>query len=750
MLRPVFRQLGAGKLTILTFHKVPKVAHPLAGEEVPLSSFERVLKLALQAFQILPLADALAALKAGRLPAGAACITFDDGYPDWLGGPIPLLQKHQAHATFFITTGQFHGEPMWNERILYAVAAAPRDARPFLLQDVAAHPLLLDTPSHKSETIKKLDALLKYQPPNKKAQLLAQLESHVGVSRSLAPMMSVADLRSIHAMGFGIGAHSVSHPILSMCTPKQALQEIAGAREDLESLIRAPVSAFAYPNGIPDRDFTAEHVAMVRQAGYSCALTTQRGVATIHTPEFQIPRFTPWGPETLRMALQLARNFREQPKLVEESSGGKRKALMVAFHFPPQAGSSGILRTLNFVKYLPRSGWQSIVLSAHPRAYVECREDLLKSIPAETRVVRAPALDAAKHLSMKGKYPGWLALPDRWASWWPGGVAAGMRLIREQKPDVIWSTYPIATAHLIAYSLARRSGLPWIADFRDPMINGGYPSNRLQRMTWLWLEARVLQQATRCVFTTERAAHVYRARYPDHAAKCVVIENGYDEEAFEGNSPNRLAVPLDSLLMLHSGIIYPQDRDPSAFFQAISLLLKQGILARERLCIRFRAPQHVDELKVLAERYGVADVVDVAPPIPYRQAIAEMMGANLLLVFQGGNFNSQIPAKIYEYLRSSRTILGLVDPKGDTARKLETFHGVELVAIDSVEKITQMISKLNAEFKSSSPTETSDANIELIKRYSREAQAQLLAEVLELARVSTLLGSHREQSVSQP
>jgi peptidoglycan/xylan/chitin deacetylase (PgdA/CDA1 family)/glycosyltransferase involved in cell wall biosynthesis len=739
MLRPVFRRLGAGKLTILTFHKVPLTAHPLAPGEVTLATFERVLKLALEVFQILPLTEALAALKANRLPPAAACITFDDGYPDWLQGPIPLLQKHQAHATFFITTGQFHGEPMWNERILHAIAAAPSHAQALEFQGVACRPLLFDTPNHRTQTIQTLDMLLKYQPPEKKERLLAQLEAHAGVSRTHAPVMSADDVRAIHAMGFGIGAHSVSHPILSMCTPAQALQEMAGARESLEAIIRAPVSAFAYPNGIPGQDFTAEHVAIAKQAGYSCALTTQAGVATAETPLFQVPRFTPWGPEPLRMVWQLARNFREPPKLVEELPSGKRKVLMVAFHFPPQAGSSGILRTLNFVKYLPRNGWQPTVLSAHPRAYVECRDDLLKSIPPETRVVRAQALDAAKHLSIKGKYPGWFALPDRWASWWLGGLVAGLRIIREQKPDVIWSTYPIATAHLIAYSLAKRTGLPWIADFRDPMINGGYPSNRLQRKTWQWLESRVFQQATRCVFTTERAAQLYRSRYPAQAHKCLVIENGYDEEAFEGNAPQRTGVPEGGILMLHSGIIYPQERDPSAFFAAVRAWLDAGGADASKLIIRFRAPYHGDEVAQLAALHGLTANVEIAPPVPYQVAIAEMLGADLLLVFQGSSFNAQVPAKIYEYLRTGNPVLGLVDPAGDTAKKLAEFKRVGLADIQSPQAIQAVLEEWYESRKDEGAADASAFNIQTIRSNSRLSHAMRLASVLAESSTRTVV-----------
>lgn len=731
MIEALFKVVASAKLTILLFHKVPRHTHPLLDADIGLAEFERVLQFATRAFRILPLGDALAALKANRLPPRAACITFDDGYPDWLHGPVPLLEKYNAHATFFVTTGQFAGVPMWNERILHAVAQAAPGASPLVLPELGPAGLSLGTEAEKRHAIRRLDQLVKYEKPEAKERLLQQLEQHVGATMSQVPVMLADDLRAIHAKGFGVGAHAVTHPILSMCTPSQALDEIGGAKEDLEALLRAPVDAFAYPNGIPQKDFTAEHIAMVKRAGYRSALTTHRGVATADTSLFQVPRFTPWGPSATRMSLQLLRNLREQPVVLQETHTATKKALMVAFHFPPQAGSSGILRTLNFAKYLPQNGWQPIVLSAHPRAYVECRDDLLKSIPADTQVVRAPALDAAKHLSIRGKYPGWFALPDRWGTWWPGGVWAGLRIIREQKPDVIWSTYPISTAHLIGATLAKRSGLPWIADFRDPMVNGAYPPNGLQRKAWQWIERRVVEGAARCVFTTERAAQMYRERYPAQAGKCVVIENGFDEEAFTGNQPNRMGVPQDSFLLLHSGIIYPKDRDPSAFFEAIALLLEQGVLSRNRLCIRFRAPHHGDEVRALAERYGVADVVDVAPPIPYREAIAEMMGADLLLVFQGQHFNSQIPAKIYEYLRTRKPILGLVDKKGDTANQLNLFASVELADIQICLDIVAAMRKwLNHRLEGSFEDQLR-IDAEKVQRFSRIAQAKTLALIAE-------------------
>src|SRR5882762_1200482 len=110
-----------------------------------------------------------------------------------------------------------------------------------------------------------------------------------------------------------------------------------------------------------------------------------------------------------------------------------RRLLMVAFHFPPFAGSSGVQRTLRFAQHLPTFGWQAVVLSAHPRAYETTSDDLLSEIPSDTHVERAFALDTARHLSIANRYPAALARPDRWMSWRWGAVAAGMRLIERFK-----------------------------------------------------------------------------------------------------------------------------------------------------------------------------------------------------------------------------------------------------------------------------------------------------------------------------
>src|SRR5215210_1036845 len=101
-----------------------------------------------------------------------------------------------------------------------------------------------------------------------------------------------------------------------------------------------------------------------------------------------------------------------------------KRVLMVAYHFPPMSVSSGMQRTLRFAQYLPEYGWEPLILTAHQRVYPAVSEASLAEVPAHLSVRRAFALDTAQHLSFRGAYPGWLATPDRWWSWWLGAVPA--------------------------------------------------------------------------------------------------------------------------------------------------------------------------------------------------------------------------------------------------------------------------------------------------------------------------------------
>jgi Glycosyltransferase Family 4 len=372
-----------------------------------------------------------------------------------------------------------------------------------------------------------------------------------------------------------------------------------------------------------------------------------------------------------------------------------RRVLMIAYHFPPLAGSSGIQRTLRFVRYLPEFGWEPIVLTAHPRAYERNSDDQLADIPEGVIVVRAPAFDAARHFAVAGRYPGFLARPDRWVSWLPGAVWAGRKLIRKYRPHALWSTYPIATAHLIGHALHRASGLPWIADFRDPMAQEGYPADPKTWASFKRIEETTFKSAASCTFTTPSAVRMYRERYPETPAeRTALIENGYDEDSFvglEASAASKGSLHPGKLTLLHSGIVYPSERDPTQLFRAMGALLKSGRLNPTRFVLRLRATAHDDWLKSLAAEHGITDMIELAPPLPYREALEEMLRTDGLLVLQADNCNAQIPAKLYEYLRCRRPILGLTDPVGDTAEALRQAGCDHIARLDSSKQIAEAL-----------------------------------------------------------
>jgi glycosyltransferase involved in cell wall biosynthesis len=402
---------------------------------------------------------------------------------------------------------------------------------------------------------------------------------------------------------------------------------------------------------------------------------------------------------------------------------------MVAFHFPPYTGSSGVQRTLRFVQHLPAHGWRPIVLSAHPRAYPQTSSDLLASIPSEVIVRRAFGLDASRHLSVAGRYPAALARPDRWATWRYSAVLSGLQLIRRHRPRAIWTTAPIPTAHAIGLALHRLTGLPWIADFRDPMIDEQISMDARSRQALLRLEARILRHARFSVFCAPAAAALYTARYPRTPSdRIAVIENGFDEESFAARAAGPISRPTraEAVTLLHSGFVYPVERDPTHLFAAMASLRRRAVPVVVR--VRFRASGNEVLLRALAERQGVSDLVELLPPVSYRAALEEMLEAQGLLLLQGAEVNDAIPAKLYEYLRAYRPILGLTAEGGYTAGTLRA-AGIDSIApLHDSNRIEQVLDRFAGDLVAGRAAAADPA---FVNSCSRAMRAKDLAALLD-------------------
>jgi glycosyltransferase involved in cell wall biosynthesis len=305
-----------------------------------------------------------------------------------------------------------------------------------------------------------------------------------------------------------------------------------------------------------------------------------------------------------------------------------------------------------------------------------------------------------------------------------------MGIIRKKRIEVIFSTYPIATALLIGYAVHRLSGKPWVVDFRDSMTEDDYPPDPIQRRAYRWLERMAVGHAARLVFTAPSARRLYLERYPSlNPARAVVIPNGYDEADFcdirPEASPPRWRQRFE---LLHTGLIYPWERDPRPFFRALARLKQRGEISASTLKVNLRASGNEREYAAMLQNLRIADIVQLLPPLPYREVLAEGAQADGLLLFQAANCNHQIPAKVYEYLRLRKPILALADAAGDTNALLKEVGGATTVDLADEDAIVGALPSFLAAVRRGTHPLPDPART---GHYSREGQTRRLAECLD-------------------
>lgn len=301
------------RLSILMYHRVLPEPDPLRGYEIDQAIFRRQLEWIAGIFRVLPLPDAVAALRAGRLPPRSLCITFDDGYRDNLSVAVPILREFGFHATFFMTTGYAGQRCMWNDMVIEAVRAT-RD--PVLdLSRFGLPTFALDGEGGPGAAVPAIVQAFKYLPAGQREQAAESFYGDAGAT-SGPLMLDEAGIRGLVDAGMEVGGHTVSHPILTTVEPRVARAEIEDNKRELERICGRRLRLFAYPNGKPGRDYGPEHVEMVRAAGFEGAVASAEGMAGRATDRFQLPRFTPWDRSRPRYLLRLLANARHARQAV--------------------------------------------------------------------------------------------------------------------------------------------------------------------------------------------------------------------------------------------------------------------------------------------------------------------------------------------------------------------------------------------------------------------------------------------------
>lgn len=384
-----------------------------------------------------------------------------------------------------------------------------------------------------------------------------------------------------------------------------------------------------------------------------------------------------------------------------------------------------------FTRHLDEQGWNTTVLTASLKAYEHWSEEQFDFIPKNVKVIRAFGRNTAKDLSFKGKYLSWMALPDKWQSWIFGGIISGIIAIKKNRPNVLVSTYPIASAHIIAYILHKLTGVAWVADLRDPMAQKNYPSDPRKKKIFQWIENKIVKHCKHVIVTTQGTLQLYRERFPKvEPSFWRLVSNGYDTQIFDGIlvSEKNTKSETEKIVLLHSGLIYPNERNPVPLFNAVSRLKKQGKINAQKFELRLRATGHDAMYAPILEELDISDIVKLQPAVPFKQALDEMVSVDCLLLLQAANCDYQIPAKAYEYLKANKPVLALTTKEGDTGQLMARSPKTTIVRLDDEREIFTALSTFIEEVKLGDYESLSEAEIE---SYSRQSQAIIFEEILK-------------------
>jgi glycosyltransferase involved in cell wall biosynthesis len=438
--------------------------------------------------------------------------------------------------------------------------------------------------------------------------------------------------------------------------------------------------------------------------------------------------------------------------------------LFAAYYFPPRGGA-GVQRSLKFVKYLRRQGWEPTVLTTgYSRRSAAYDESLAAEVPEGTEVVSVPSdEDFFVRLSRAGlgRAAGFVLRPDTAVTWVRRALAVARRLHVERPFDAVYTSVQPWSIGLLGMDMKRRFGLPWVVDFRDPWSRSMHlvwPT----KIHWLLdrrLERQYLEAADVCVVVTPTMADGLREDHPGvDASKIRVIQNGYDVEdadaapeaedgkftvVFTGKfqydwSADGGGRGLRERLRL-AGTYERRDvmldtHSPIYFLKGLEDFLRRRPQRRPRVRAVFAGLVGRGNEALVGE-LGLSDVVECPGYLPHTKSVALARSADALLLpmFTTKDGEERVPyasGKVYEYIAARRPILALAQA-GD-ARDVALGSGLGLAAPPrDVDAISRAIEELYDAWEACSRRFA--PNEEFIGRFTREALTAQLAEALDEA-----------------
>lgn len=410
------------------------------------------------------------------------------------------------------------------------------------------------------------------------------------------------------------------------------------------------------------------------------------------------------------------------------------KVLIVSLYFPP-SGGGGVQRPLKFATHLPGLGIETHVLAPDDPKWIH-RDDELQP-PTQAWVHRA------RYIGPRGRKPAEelhgthgleraatqtrllarrLLVPDENVGWNLTAIPAAIRIVRAEGIDVVLTTSPPSSVHLIGAAVKRATGVKWVADLRDSLV--AHPHRRAERAVVRAKEqgeravARlVARYADAVVGASEAISGETRGFRP--AGPVVTIANGSDFDDFAGLEYRR----NERFTITHAGSFFGK-RDPRPFLTGLA---GSGLDAVARFLGDFRSAD-----REWAGRLGLGDRLELLAYAPRRRSLELQRSSDALLLLipdAGGRGKGVLSGKVFEYLAAERPILAAVPPDGAAAALIrETGAGLVAPPDDPVE-IREALAVLEARWRAGE-LDAAPLSPEVRERLSRRARVRELADLL--------------------
>lgn len=424
-----------------------------------------------------------------------------------------------------------------------------------------------------------------------------------------------------------------------------------------------------------------------------------------------------------------------------------KRVLIITYYWPP-SGGSGVQRWVKFSKYLPSQGWQPVIYTPENPDMPSIDQSLYSDIPGEAEIIKRPITEIysiyrrisgnkgggevnpinSQKKTLKQKLMlairGNLFIPDPRISWLRPSVRFLKKYLREHPVDVIVSTGPPHSMHLIAREVSKATGIPWVADFRDPWTRMFY-FKHLALSDWARkkhekLEKMVLDDASAVVAVSPLVQEEFKTMTGN---RIELVTNGYDPEDF-----GQVVEPDGYFNIVHTGL-FASDGNPETLWKVLSDLCREDARFADQLRIRLVGKNDTMILDSIHAAGLERNLVDLG----YRDhtvAVREQMGSTMLILplRKEPEYRATLPGKLFEYLGSQRPVLGIGQTDGAMARILADTGAGETFEWDDEAGIRTYVLKRWEKFLAGDDDSVPDNNIE---QYSRKATARKMAALLE-------------------